>query len=117
MAKKKKRKETKKDTSYLIELKGMLLILISIIGICKFGIVGAFIGHFAAFFVGVAFNILLAVLFIVGLYMIVKRDYPNFFSSKLIGIYAIVISLLVFCHIDYIKQLDTSGTEIFKETN
>ena len=31
MAKKKKRKETKKDTSYLIELKGMLLILISII--------------------------------------------------------------------------------------
>lgn len=116
MAKKKKRKETKKDNSYLIELKGMLLILISIIGICKFGIVGAFIGHFAAFFVGVAFNILLAVLFIVGLYMIVKRDYPNFFSSKLIGIYAIVISLLVFCHIDYIKQLDTSGTEIFKET-
>ena len=116
MAKKKKRKETKKDTSYLIELKGMLLILISIIGICKFGIVGAFIGHFAAFFVGVAYNILLAVLFIVGLYMIVKRDYPNFFSSKLIGIYAIVISLLVFCHIDYIKQLDTSGTEIFKET-
>ena len=116
MAKKKKRKETKKDTGYLIELKGMLLILIAIIGICKFGIVGAFIGHFAAFFVGVAYNILLAVLFIVGLYMIVKRDYPNFFSSKLIGIYAIVISILVFCHIDYIKQLDTSGTEIFKET-
>ena len=116
MAKKKKRKETKKDTGYLIELKGMLLILIAIIGICKFGIVGAFIGHFAAFFVGVAYNILLAVLFIVGIYMIVKRDYPNFFSSKLIGIYAIVISILVFCHIDYIKQLDTSGTEIFKET-
>lgn len=116
MAKKKKRKETKQDTSYLIELKGMLLILISIIGICKFGIVGAFIGHFAAFFVGVAYNILLGVLFIVGLCMIVKRDYPNFFSSKLIGIYAIVISLLVFCHIDYIKQLDTSGTQIFNET-
>ena len=116
MAKKKKRKETKKDTSYLVELKGMLLILISIIGICKFGIVGAFIGHFAAFFVGVAYNILLAVIFLVGLCMIVKRDYPNFFSSKLIGIYAIVISLLVFCHIDYIKQLDTSGTQIFTET-
>lgn len=116
MAKKKKRKETKKDTGYLVELKGMLLILISIIGICKFGIVGAFIGHFAAFFVGVAYNILLAVIFLVGLCMIVKRDYPNFFSSKLIGIYAIVISLLVFCHIDYIKQLDTSGTQIFTET-
>ena len=31
MAKRKKRKENKKDTGYLIELKGMLLILISII--------------------------------------------------------------------------------------
>lgn len=116
MAKKKKRKETKKDASYLVELKGMLLILISIIGICKFGIVGAFIEHFAAFFVGVAYNILLVVLFIVGIYMIVKRDYPVFFSSKLIGIYAIVISLLVFCHLNYIKQLETSGTQIFTET-
>ena len=116
MAKKKKRKETKKDASYLIELKGMLLILISIIGICKFGIVGAFIEHFAAFFVGVAYNILLAVIFIVGIYMIIKRDYPIFFSSKLIGIYAIVIALLTFCHLDYIKQLETSGTQIFTET-
>lgn len=116
MAKKKKRKESKKNISYLTELKGMLLILIAIIGICKFGIVGAFIGQFAAFFVGVAYNILLAILFVVGVYMIVKRDYPNFFSSKLMGIYAIVIALLVFCHLNYIKQLETSGTQIFTET-
>ena len=116
MAKKKKRKESKKDTSYFIELKGMLLILISIIGICKFGIVGNFIESFSAFFVGVAYNILLVVLFIVGIYMIIKREYPNFFESKLIGLYAIIISLLIFCHLDYIKQLDVNGTEIFTET-
>ena len=36
MAKRKKRKETKKDSGYLVELKGMLIILVSIIGICKF---------------------------------------------------------------------------------
>lgn len=116
MAKKKKRKESKKDTSYFIELKGMLLILISIIGICKFGIVGNFIESFSAFFVGVAYVILLAVLFIVGIYMIVKRGYPNFFDSKLIGIYSIVVSLLVFCHLSYIKQLSIDGTQIFSET-
>ena len=116
MAKRKKRKESKKDTSYLIELKGMLLILISIIGICKFGIVGNFIESFSAFFVGVAYNILLAVLFVVGVYMIIKRNYPLFFDSKMIGIYCIVISLLVFCHLDYIKQLNVSGTDIFSET-
>ncbi len=116
MAKKKKRKESKKDVSYFIELKGMLLILASIIGICKFGIVGNFIESFAAFFVGVAYNILLVVLFIVGIYMIVKREYPNFFISKLIGLYAIIISLLIFCHLDYIKQLNVDGTQIFTET-
>ena len=116
MAKKKKRKESKKDTSFFIELKGMLLILISNIGICRFGIVGNFIESFSAFFVGVAYNILLVVLFIVGVYMIIKRSYPDFFDSKLIGLYAIIISLLIFCHLDYIKQLDVSGTSIFSET-
>ena len=116
MAKRKKRKESSKDTSYLVELKGMLLILIAIIGICKFGIVGAFIQHFSAFFVGAAYNILLAVVFLTGLCMIVKREYPNFFAPRLIGIYSIVIALLVFCHINYIKQLETSGTQIFTET-
>ena len=116
MAKKKKRKESKKDTGYLIELKGMLLILISIIGICKFGIVGNFIESFSGFFVGVAYNILLVILFVVGIYMIIKRSYPDFFESKLIGLYAIIVSLLVFCHLDYIKQLDVSGTQIFSET-
>ncbi len=116
MAKRKKRKENKKNTSYLIELKGMLLILISIIGICKFGIVGNFIESFSAFFVGVAYNILLVILFIVGIYMIVKRDYPVFFDSKLLGLYCICIALLIFCHLDYIKQLDVDGTQIFTET-
>lgn len=116
MAKKKKRKESKKDTGYLIELKGMLLILISIIGICKFGIVGNFIESFSAFFVGTAYIILLAIVFVVGVYMIIKRDYPNFFDSKLLGLYSIAIALLVFCHLDYIKQLGVQGTDIFSET-
>ena len=116
MAKKKKRKETKKDVGFFIEFKGMILILIAIIGICKFGIVGNFIESFSAFFVGVAYNILLVVLFIVGIYMIIKREYPNFFESKLIGLYSIIISLLVFCHLSYIKQLNIESTQIFSET-
>lgn len=116
MAKRKKRKESKKDLGYFVELKGLLLILIAIVGICKFGIVGNFIQSFSAFFVGAAYNILLVVLFIVGMYMIVKRDYPMFFDSKMIGIYSIVVALLVFCHLDYIKQLSVGDTQIFSET-
>ena len=86
MAKKKKRKEENKSNSgYKVEVIGILLILIGIIGICKFGPVGIFISGFAAFFVGTANNILLAMLFIVGGYIIVKREKPVFFTSKQIG--------------------------------
>ena len=116
MAKRKKRKDSKKDNGYLIELKGMLLILITIIGICGFGIVGNFIVSFAAFFVGVADKILLGLVLVTGGYMIIKRSYPNFFDSKLIGLYSIAIALLVFCHLDYIKQLGVQNADVFSET-
>ncbi len=117
MAKKKKRKdENKTKSGYKVEVIGILLILIGIIGICKFGPVGMFISGFAAFFVGTANNILLAMLFIIGGYIIVKREKPVFFTSKLIGLYIIIIALLVLMHINYVKQLDIEVGEILKET-
>ena len=117
MAKKKKRKEENKSNSgYKVEVIGILLILIGIIGICKFGPVGIFISGFAAFFVGTANNILLAMLFIVGGYIIVKREKPVFFTSKLIGLYIIIIALLVLMHINYVKQLNIEVGQILSET-
>ena len=104
--KKKQKKDNKTKSGYQVEVIGILLILIGIIGICKFGPVGIFISGFAAFFVGTANNILLAMLFIIGGYIIVKRDKPVFFTSKLIGLYIIIIALLVLMHISYIKQLN-----------
>lgn len=117
MAKKKKRKEEKKPSSgYQVELIGVLLIATSIIGICQFGIVGDFLSGFASFLVGTAYNILLVCVFIIGVYMIVKRQEPDFFTSKLVGLYIIVFALLIFAHTKYIKQLDLQGFEIIKET-
>lgn len=117
MAKKKKRKEENKaNKGYKLEVVGILLILIGIIGICKFGPVGIFISGFAAFFVGTANNILLATLFIVGGYIIIKREKPVFFTSKLVGLYILIIALLTLMHISYIKQLDIQVGEILKET-
>lgn len=117
MAKKKKRKEENKSNSgYKVEVIGILLILIGIIGICKFGPVGIFISGFAAFFVGTANNILLAMLFIVGGYIIVKREKPVFFTSKLIGLYIIIIALLVLMHINYVKHLNIEVGQILSET-
>lgn len=117
MAKKKKRKEEKKPSSgYQIELVGLLLILIAIIGICEFGIVGNFIKCFSAFLVGELYNILLAVVAVIGIYMMIKRAKPNFFTSNLVGLYILVLAILILYHINYVKEFNLEGIEILKET-
>ena len=117
MAKKKKRKETKKKGSnYQVELKGLGLILIAIIGFGRFGIVGKLISAFAVFLVGTWFNVLLVSVLIVGIYMMIKRDKPDFFTSKLFGLYIFCIGLLVFSHLDYVIHNDLKDLEIMKET-
>ena len=100
MAKKKKRKEEKKkDTGYQIELVGLLLILVAIIGFGRFGIVGKGISSFAAFLVGSWYSLFLVALLIIGGYMIVKRQKPEYLTSKLIGLYIFIIGILIFSHI------------------
>ena len=87
MAKKKKRKETKKkDTGYKVELIGLLLILIAIIGfIPNTGPVGEFISDFSVFLVGTWYNLLLAALMVVGVYMMIKREVLSIMSSTVRG--------------------------------
>lgn len=117
MAKKKKRKDTKKKGSnYQVELKGLGLILIAIIGFGRFGIVGKLISAFAVFLVGTWFNVLLAAVFVIGIYMMVKREKPDFFTSKLFGLYLFFIGLLIFSHLDYIIHNDLKDFEMIKET-
>lgn len=117
MAKKKKRKNTKKKShGYEIELQGLILILISIIGFGHFGPVGKLIGSFAAFLVGTWYNVLLVAVCIVGLYLIVKREKPDFFTSKLFGVYIFSIGILVFSHIGYLNGTDLKGFEVVEET-
>ena len=48
--------------------------------------------------------------------MIVKREKPEFFTSKLVGLYIISLSLLILFHANYIKNLDLEGFEVVKET-
>ena len=109
MAKKKKRKEVKKDTGVNIEICGLLLILVAIIGCCRYGILANIIDGFAGFLVGVLWAILLFAVGIIGGYMIVKRQKPDLLTSKLIGLYIIIIGVLCLFHLGYIKQLSIEG--------
>ena len=118
MAKKKKRKETKKkSTGFSVELIGFFLILIAIIGwIPKSGPIGHFISSFAVFLAGPFDFVFLLSLIIIGSYMIIKREKPDFFNSRLVGFYIFLIGLLVCSHMEYLKDKDLEGTKIITET-
>jgi len=113
MAKRKKRKSAKKkEQTYSIELKGILLVLIMIIGCSPFGILSNLIKGFAGFLVGSWYVVLLVLVGICGLYMIVKREYPEFFSSKFIGFYVMCLGILVLSHTGYVQKIG-ENSEVF----
>ena len=87
MAKKKKRKDSNNNkVKFSSELTGLILVLISIIGIGSFGPVGHIIKSFAIFLMGNWYAIFIILLLILGLYMIIKRGTPKFFSGRLVGL-------------------------------
>ena len=115
MAKKKKTKEAEKESfQYSVELTGLLLILIGIIGV-GFGPVGTLIKKFAMFLLGNWWVLVLLFVLYLGTYMLFKRKMPKFFSSRLIGIYILIIVLLVWSHVPFIKECAKSS-DILKTT-
>lgn len=116
MAKKKKSKNTKKEFEHSAELYGVIYILISILGLGKYGPVGRFINSFFVFLFGSIYMVFIVVLLIIGGYLVIKREWPDFFTSKLIGLYIFVLGLLILMHKEFIVQNDGKMMVIFKET-
>ena len=107
MSKKKKKKDNdKKKFEYSNELIGLLLILLSIIGIGNYGPAGNFVKSFAVFFTGILYILLLLFILYIGGYLIIKREKPNLLTSRLIGGYIIIISALIFFHLEYSELND-----------
>ena len=107
MAKKKQKKnQNKSGFKYPIEIKGIIFIVIAIIGFLGFkaNILGTIIKGFAMFLMGSFDFIVLAFLLIFGSYMLVKRENPKYFSSRMIGIYIFLIGLLSLAHLNYINE-------------
>lgn len=116
MAKRKKKKETKKGFAHSVELYGILLVLASILGIGRYGPVGGMIASFAIFLVGVFYNVLLVVLLVLGAYLVINREWPNLFTTKMLGIYLFVIGLLVLMHENYLLETGSNAIKAFSET-
>lgn len=105
MAKRKKSKESKSSPTYSVELTGLILILIGIIGM-GFGIIGNFIKQFMMFLAGEFWFVILFGVLILGISMLFKRKLPKFFSSRLIGIYILFAIILVLGHFELLKKTD-----------
>ena len=116
MAKRKKQAEEKSGFQYTNELIGLLLILLSITGLGNFGLVGGLIKKFAIFLFGNWFFLFLVLTLCLGVVLIAKRGKINYFSGRLIGIYSIIIVILLFSHINYIKDNNLITQDIFKTT-
>ena len=115
--KKKKRKEEKKQGSDMqIVLVGLLLVLLAIIGFGGYGIVGRMIKAFSIFLCGTWYAIFLIGMLLVGGYMMWTRKKVKFYTSKLIGLYIIIIAILMFSHTSYIKDTDLKDMEIINQT-
>ncbi len=118
MAKRKTRKEKKLNESFIVELKGILLILISIVGFLGydngFGIAGKVVSGFAAFLTGSLYLVPIVLCFLIGGYIIVKREEPNYFTSRMIGLSVLMVGILVLCHTEYIKAY--KGFDVIKVT-
>lgn len=115
MAKKKKKKEVKKRFEYSTELYGIVLILIGILGICGYGSCGKLICAFFAFLFGSMYLVPLILVIIMGVYLIFNKHYPDFFSSKVLGISLAIVGVLMLLHTEYVKTL-TDSTSVLKET-
>ena len=117
MAKKKTKKNKNKNKfEYSNEIVGVIIILFGVIGLLGTGIVGNMVKSFAIFLVGTIYVLLLLLLIIVGVLLIFKKDPPNLLSSRMIGIYIIIISFLVLLHVKYIEVNGTKGVKIITET-
>ena len=116
MAKKKKRSHESSKT-FPIEIKGIILIVIGIIGFLgyKANILGTIFKGFAMFLMGTFDFVFLALLIIIGGYMLIKRESPKFLSARMIGLFIFLIGLLSLAHLNYLSDNPTIGGTL-KET-
>ena len=117
--KRKAENKRRNSHSYSIELKGIVLILIMIIGCCPFGVTADVIKGFAGFLAGGWYILPLLATGAAGIYMMVKRERPDFLTSRLVGLYVLALGVLILSHTEYIKALgndNISAWEIITAT-
>ncbi|MGJ9458915.1 DNA translocase FtsK [Oceanobacillus sp. CF4.6] len=116
MAKKRKRKSVKQTKLLKLELLGLLFIFLSIFGsgasAISDGAIPGWLEYFFQFFLGIWYFVASVFLFITGLFLLIKRKYPNYWNRKMVGFYILFAGILLFTHIQTIESLLVSAENI-----
>ena len=120
---KKRRKKRKVKNEDAIELKPIVsAILLMLFAVLSFGagyplgLIGRLARCFIIFLVGSLDVVFIALIFIIGLYMLFKGRYPSFWSTKSIGLILVAMGFLVFFHIDHIANVQGGISDAYNAT-
>lgn len=108
-----KRKKTSRKTkkapqikeTIKLELIGIVIIALSLIGIIQLGAVGKAFAYFFRFFFGQWYMGGFISLLAYASYIMFKREKPFFFQRRLVGVYIIFISMLLLSHVKLFELL------------
>ena len=116
MAKRRRRRKRKQSFEISIELYAILFIIIAVLGLGKFGPAGRVVAAASMYLTGSTYMVFLFVLLILGLYTLFKGEWPEFFTTKMLGLYLFVIGVLTILHWEFVFQDGSNINLVFKET-
>lgn len=104
------RRYKKKHNNQLI---GIIMTLLSIIGIGTLGVVGKFVMSISVFLFGELWFLGLIIMGLIGFYMTFSNKNQTI-TVKTMGLFMIVFAILILSHLRYINNFDKEVTETFK---
>lgn len=105
MAKGRKRKKSTLKTSLKYEVFGILILIFSVISLAGIGPVGRSLNSLCLFLMGYLFFIIPLLFIYIGLYVMIKRQWPKGWSYRKSGILLATIAILVTYHMDLMQRL------------
>lgn len=113
MAKQKKR-QSKKRSSWKASLKyeviGLVILVLTCIGLANLGAVGKTTVTFFRFFGGEWYILFLLGIFGISIHLIWKHQLPDLFTRQMLGVYLIACSILLLSHMKLFNLLSNDGT-------
>lgn len=114
--KKRKRKRSNKSNLLKYELLGLLFIFLGIFGsgasAISDGAIPGWLENFFRFFIGIWYFVASVFLLIIGIVLLIKRRYPDFFTRKMVGFYILFAGILLFTHVQTYEPILRSNEEI-----